>query len=258
MYSRFPVTARSQFVFWVVASILIGAFSVTGSFQAVADEVELRVAIIGDSTVASYPKPPPDRPDLTGWGQVFSEFFDDGVAVLNHAQSGRSSKSFLREGLWDKTLAERPDYVFIQFGHNDCPGKGDRETNPATDFRDNLRRYIADARKIGAIPILVTPMTRRQFRDGKIHTILRPYAEAMLAVGEAEQVAVIDLHKASVDLFNRLGDEGSADFSPNTSDRTHFSRKGALELARIVADGAERADVKLGQHRRSTASEAAP
>ncbi|MBI2480246.1 MAG: hypothetical protein HYV60_16920 [Planctomycetia bacterium] len=93
-------------------------------------------------------------------------------------------------------------------------------------------------------------MTRRQFRDGQIHTILRPYAEAMLAVGGEEQVAVVDLHKASVEVFNRLGDEGSAYFSPNTSDRTHFSRKGALELAQIVADGVARADVKLGQHRR--------
>ena len=94
-------------------------------------------------------------------------------------------------------------------------------------------------------------MARRQFRDGKIHTILRPYAEAMLAVGAEEQVAVIDLHKASVELFNRLGDEGSADFSPNASDRTHFSRKGALAMARIVADGIEPADAKLGKHRRA-------
>jgi lysophospholipase L1-like esterase len=222
--------------------------------RAVADDGKVRVAIIGDSTVASYPQPPVDRPDLTGWGQVFGEFFDEQVVVLNHARSGRSSKSFLGEGLWDKTLAERPNYVLIQFGHNDCPGKGDRETNPATDFRDNLRRYIADARKIGAIPILVTPMTRRQFRDGQIYTILRPYAEAMLAVGGEEQVAVIDLHKASVELFNRLGDEGSAYFSPNASDRTHFSRKGALELAQIVADGVARAESKLGEHRRVAAN----
>src|SRR5689334_5798246 len=84
----------------------------------------LRIALIGDSTVASYPKPPEDRPTLTGWGQVLGESFDDKVEVLDHARSGRSSKSFLSEGLWMKVLEEKPDYVFIQFGHNDQPGKG--------------------------------------------------------------------------------------------------------------------------------------
>ncbi|MCA9146438.1 MAG: rhamnogalacturonan acetylesterase [Planctomycetales bacterium] len=234
------------------AAVLLSLYVSPGnsSFHTSAEEGELRVAIIGDSTVASYPNPPADRPDLTGWGQVFGEFFDERVVVLNHARSGRSSKSFLREGLWDKTLADRPDYILIQFGHNDCPGKGDRETNPATDFRDNLRRYVADSRKIGATPILVTPMTRRQFRDGQIHTILRPYAEAMLAVGQEEKVAVIDLHLASVELFNRLGDAGSSSFSASSSDRTHFSREGALVMARIVADGIDAADVRLSKHHR--------
>lgn len=236
----------------VIAAVAIGfAIASVRTPPAFADESALRVAIVGDSTVASYSSPPADRPDLTGWGQVFGEFFDTDVEVLNHARSGRSSKSFLREGLWDRTLAEQPDYIFIQFGHNDCPGKGDRETNPATGFRDNLRRYIADTRKIGATPVLVTPMTRRQFREGRIHTILRPYAEAMLAVGAEEQATTIDLHKASVELFNQLGDGGSADFSPNATDRTHFSHKGASAMARIVADGIERTDSRLGKHRRT-------
>ncbi len=232
----------------ITCAAAVVACAALGTTRLVAEEGSLRLVIIGDSTVASYPNPPADRPDLTGWGQVFGEFFDDGVLVLNHARSGRSSKSFLREGLWTKTLAQRPDYVFIQFGHNDCPGKGDRETNPETDFRDNLRRYIAEAREINATPILVTPMTRRQFRSGKIHTILRPYAEAMLAVGREQDVEVIDLHKASVELFNRLGDEGSSDFSPSKSDRTHFSRKGALAMARIVADGVRVTSGTLREH----------
>lgn len=243
--------ARSRFCLGIAALVTNITFASPHIGPARADESALRVAIIGDSTVASYSNPPANRPALTGWGQVFGEFFDRGITVLNHAKSGRSSKSFLREGLWGKALAERPDYVIIQFGHNDCPGKGDRETNPSTDFRDYLRRYIADTRRIGARPVLVTPMTRRQFRDGKIHTVLRPYAEAMLAVGEEERVAVIDLHKTSVELFNHLEDEGSADFSPNATDRTHFSRKGALAMARIVADGIERTDSRLGEHRRA-------
>jgi lysophospholipase L1-like esterase len=194
----------------------------------------VRIALIGDSTVASYPKPPADRPDLTGWGQVLGEFFTDQVEVINHARSGRSSKSFIREGHWQKTLTLQPDYVFIQFGHNDQPGKAERTTDPYGDYRDYLRQYISEAREHGIQPILVTPMTRRSFRNGKVHTTLGPWTAATLAVGKEQDVPVIDLHKASVRLLNEIGDKGSADFSPSASDRTHFSRKGALAMARLV------------------------
>jgi lysophospholipase L1-like esterase len=198
---------------------------------------EIRIVVVGDSTVASYRKPPPDRPDLTGWGQVLHELFSNRVTVVNHARSGRSSKSFIREGLWKKALAAKPDYVFIQFGHNDCPGKKERSTDPNSDFQDYLRQYVNETRKAGAVPILITPMTRRVFKDGKIRTILRPYAEAMLKVGTELKVPVVDLHAASTRTFNRLGDAGSADWSAGKSDRTHFSRKGAREMVRlIVAD----------------------
>ncbi len=209
------------------------------------DAPPIRIVVIGDSTVASYAKPPKDRPDLTGWGQVFGEYFGPNVQVLNHAKSGRSSKSFQKEGLWTKALEDKPDYVFIQFGHNDCPGKGDRTTDPATDFRDYLRKYIEDSRKAKARPILVTPMTRRVFQGGTIHTILRPYAEAMIAVGQEQKVPVIDLHAASVKLFNRLGDAGSADLSASSSDRTHFSRKGANAIAKLIVEELPEAEPRL-------------
>ncbi len=201
-----------------------------------ADEPPIRILLIGDSTVASYARPPKDRPDLTGWGQIFDEFFNDDVTILNRAASGRSSKSFIKEGRWKKAAAEKADYLFIQFGHNDCPGKGDRETDPATDYQDYLRQYIDEARAANMKPVLVTPMTRRRFRNGMIWTTLRPYADAMLKVGREKNVPVIDLHQKSVALFNRLGDEKSADFSPSETDRTHFSGKGAREIARLVAE----------------------
>ena len=94
----------------------------------------IKISMIGDSTMSSYAKPPADRPTLTGWGQVFGLYFNDSVQVHNHAASGRSSKSFLKEGRWEPVLAEKPNYVFIQFGHNDQPGKGDRTTDPNTNF----------------------------------------------------------------------------------------------------------------------------
>lgn len=218
-------TAAWLFALGALANLAVG--------QA-ADPQQIRVALIGDSTVASYAKPPKDRPDLTGWGQVFGELFQDQVTVLNHAVSGRSSKSFLREGRWPKVLADRPNYVFIQFGHNDQPGKGDRATDANGDFQDNLKKYIREAREIDAKPILVTPVARRTFEDGKPVTTLAPYAEAMKQVGRETQTPVIDLHASSLKLYGDLGDQGSADLSASAADRTHFSRKGGRAMARLV------------------------
>ena len=133
-----------------VSLLFLAAFVVAPSAaqSAAAQETEpIRILMIGDSTMADYPKPPADRPDLTGWGQVFAERFTDRVVVINKARSGRSSKSFLAEGLWDDALKTKADYVFIQFGHNDQPGKDDRTTDPDGDYRDNLKRYLDDARR---------------------------------------------------------------------------------------------------------------
>ncbi len=221
-------------LFLLSLAVLTGFDTVLSAQGADAND-RVRIALIGDSTVASYANPPKDRPDLTGWGQVFGEFFTDRVEVQNFALSGRSSKSFLREKRWQPVLDTKPDYVFIQFGHNDQPGKGDRTTDPEGDFRDNLRLYIRDARKIGAAPVLVTPVARRTFRDNKPVTTLQPWADAMFAVGKETKTPVIDLHSASFRVYEKLGDTGSADFSPSTDDRTHFSRKGAREMAALVA-----------------------
>ena len=226
-------------MFLQCVSFVIAAFSLAGTVPAAENAAELaplRIALVGDSTVASYPNPPVDRPSLTGWGQVFDEFFNDRVTVLNHAVSGHSSKSFIREGLWQKTLEAKPDYVFIQFGHNDQPGKGERSTDVNTDYREYLRQYVQDARAMGAKPVLVTSVARRTFQDGKPHTTLQPYAEAMKQVGQELNVPVIDLHAASLALLAELGDEGSADLSPAAADRSHFSRKGARTMAKLVAE----------------------
>jgi len=220
---------------FVVSTLFCGV--VSSATYANESQPAITLLLIGDSTVASYPNPPADRPDLTGWGQVLGEFFVEHVTVKNLAISGRSSKSYINEGHWKKALAEQPGYIFIQFGHNDMNGKGDhRATDPAGDYRDYLCTYIREARDIGAKPILVTPMTRRNFLDGKINATLQPYADAMVIVGKAEKTPVVRLHQASVELLNHLGDEGSADFSPSKADRTHFSGKGARAMAQLVVD----------------------
>ncbi len=209
----------------------------------------IRIVLVGDSTVASYSNPPPDRPTLTGWGQVFGDLFSEQATVINCARSGASSKSFIKTGLWERALRNQPDYVFIQFGHNDCPGKGDRTTDPNGDYQDYLRQYIGDTRKAGARPILVTSVSRRTFGpDGKITTTLQPYADAMKRVAKQENVPLIDLHASSMALLNRLGDKGSAYISPSAGDHSHFSDRGAKDIARLVADALRKADPDLARN----------
>lgn len=192
----------------------------------------LRVVIIGDSTVCEYPATNACR----GWGQFIQGYFSDTVRVINLARSGRSTKTFIKEGLWAKALAEKPDLVLIQFGHNDShdPAKPEA-TAAATDYRDYLRRYLAESRAAGAKPVLVTPMYRRTFDDaGKLTDILQPYADAMKAVAAETGTPLIDLHAASGKLFAELGPDRSAAFANATGDRTHFNEAGARAMAKLV------------------------
>ncbi|MEZ6110663.1 MAG: hypothetical protein R3C99_06575 [Pirellulaceae bacterium] len=103
-------------------------------------------------------------------------------------------------------------------------------------------------REARATPILVTPVARRTFQDGKAVTTLTPYAEATLAVASEEETVVIDLHRASLALYEELGDAASADFSPSVSDRTHFSRKGARAMAKLVAEELAKQTSPLTKH----------
>src|SRR5215213_5819051 len=108
---------------------------------------KVRIVFAGDSTVT----------DGSGWGLGFARSMNDSAEVINLSRGGRSSKSFRDEGWWRKVLDEKPDYVLIQFGHNDQPGKGpERETDPKTTFRENLVRNVDEARAIGAKPVLLT------------------------------------------------------------------------------------------------------
>ena len=193
---------------------------------------EVRIAVIGDSTVCEYPA----TSNIRGWGHFLAPAFQAHVRVLNLAKSGRSTKTFIKEGLWTKTLAEKPDFVLIQFGHNDSHAKDRPEsTDAATDYRDFLRLYIDEARAAGATPVLVTPMHRRSFdKDGKVTQELLPYADAMKVVAKEKQLALVDLHAASGELFQKLGDAGSSDLSCSATDRTHFSEKGAKVMAELV------------------------
>lgn len=169
---------------------------------AMTSNAAIKIALVGDSTVN----------DQGGWGKGFSGSFNsDEIEVTNFALNGRSSKSFRDEGAWAPVLASKPDYVLIQFGHNDSPGKGpERETDPATTYRANLIRYIDEARAIGAKPVLVTSIVRRNFDDvGKIKPdSLVPYVAATRAVAKEKNVPLMDLYNLTLAQAEKRGPAG--------------------------------------------------
>ena len=161
-----------------------------------------KIILVGDSTVAVQ----------SGWGPSFcTKRVTSFIACLNLARGGRSTSNYRAEGSWDIALAEmKPGpyearYVLIQFGHNDQPGKPGRSTDLATEFPANLKRYVEETRAAGAIPVLVTPLTRRQFRDGRLIDDLAPWAEAVRRVAAEMRVPLVDLHARSTGAVQSLG-----------------------------------------------------
>lgn len=226
---------------------------------------DVKIFIAGDSTVSTWE---PERPER-GWGQAISGYFDERVKFDNRAVPGRSTRTFISEGDWEKLLESvKPgDYVLIQFGHNDSHDPSSPEaTAPFGDYRDFLIQYIDDARLKGAAPILVTPMYRRGFdqeghlqpyltdNDGNPVYNLRPYAEAMRQVAAEKGVGLIDLFSMSGALLQELGDTHSADLlAPN--DRAHWNDRGASVMASLVVRGILEVESSLGSYVRSEGSQ---
>lgn len=192
----------------------------------------VRIVLAGDSTVT----------EGSGWGIGFREQCRAQVECINLARNGRSSRSYIAEGHWQNVLNQRPAVVLIQFGHNDQPGKGpERETDANTTYKDFLRRYVNEARAIGAKPILVTSLARRNFKDGQIaRDILTNYVAAARQVAAEQKVPLIDLSALSIELLNKLGPTSAAEFDAKNQDgspdRTHLSRKGSATFGKLVAE----------------------
>lgn len=207
----------------------------------------VRIVLAGDSTVT----------DHAGWGVGFAGCLTDNVECINLSRGGRSSKSFINEGLWQKCLEAKPDYVLIQFGHNDEPGKGpERETDLPT-YRKFMTRYVDEARAAGIEPVLVTSLSRRQWgKDGKIHSSLAPRAEIVRQIAAEKNVPLIDLHARSIKRYDKLGRDGCLEFEPPKGDgfdHTHLNAKGSEVFGRIVADQLRRAVPELADDVRAPA-----
>jgi lysophospholipase L1-like esterase len=186
------------------------------------------IAIAGDSTVANYPTAVPQA----GWGQFLPQRFDAGVRVVNLAKNGRSTKTFLQEGLWAQVLGQKPDIVLIQFGHNDSHTPDHPEhTEAAGEYQALLSRFVDEARAGGAVPVLVTPVQRRTTVDS-----LMPYAQAMAKVAAQKKVTLIDLHRLSGEFYTWIGPGETAAMAKSSEDNTHFNVAGAQRIAGLVWD----------------------
>ena len=206
------------------------------------------IYIIGDSTVED------NQPPFRGWGWALPKYVKEGVSVRNHALSGRSTRSFLEEGLWEPVEQglSAGDLLLIQFGHND-EKDDERHTDPDTTYKENLWRYCRTALDKGAHPVLLTPVSRRFFVGGG--SLLYTHGEYPRAVRELaaeKQVPLIDLKKDSRELYLSLGEEKTAelfvrlapgehpDFPEGHDDKTHFNACGADRICTLVVAGMRR------------------
>ncbi len=217
------------------------------SFVALQQKRPVKIFLAGDSTMSvkrlsAYPE--------TGWGMPFVHFWDSTVSVVNLAQNGRSTRTFISEGWWKKIIdsAQAGDYVFIQFGHNDeSVEKKDRYTTPE-QYMANLEKFIKETREKKAIPVLVTPISRRRFTNGEAQPTHAAYTPLVLQVAALQKVPVINLDEKSRQLYQTMGEENSrllflqlrAGEHPNYPDgkidNTHFNELGARLVAQIVLD----------------------
>ena len=207
------------------------------------------IVLVGDSTVATE----------GGWGPGFCAVMTKNVTCIDEARNGRSTKSFIDEGLWKKSLADKGDYYLIQFGHNDQKPAAALHTDPETTYAENLRLFIREAREIGAVPVLLSPLARRTFKDGKpSNGDLQLYANAAREVAAEQGVTFIDLLSMSDKLLSTMTQEQADEFDAvghaderaengkSKIDRTHLDPKGQAVFGRMVADDLIRTRVELG------------
>lgn len=238
------------------------------------------VYLIGDSTVCEYGDDSKNYDiERAGWGENIGSYFNDNVSFVNLAISGRSARSFTYEANYQQFLKgiKAGDYVFIQFGHNDQKAddltledtsKRYRHSSPIGDetvegsFSYYLYTYyIKVAKEKGATPVLVTPIVRREFKDGKVqdlhYSVIEgentvSYDDAMRQLAKRLNVAMIDLNAKTQALYNELGEEVTIGFhalynsnKENKVDNTHLNDIGSQKVAGLVAQAIKESKLPL-------------
>lgn len=170
-----------------------------------------KIILVGDSTMQVN----------SGWGGAFcARHVASTVTCVDLGRGGRSTLSYRAEGAWDLALNEAKTpgyervYILIQFGHNDQPGKPGNSTDLETEFSDNLRHFVEEARAAGAVPVLVTPLTRRSFVNGSLQDNLWPWAEKTRAVAKETLAPLVDLHARSIAAVQAMGPVASLELTP--------------------------------------------
>ena len=236
-----------------IVSLLLALSAPCAGFAQLAP---VRIILVGDSTVAPG----------NGWGPGFCADVTAQVSCLNMAKNGRSTKSYRAEGLWKDVIAALQHkaefsgtWVFIQFGHNDQPGKP-MPADPATEFPANMRRYVREVRETGAHAVLITPLTRRTFKDRKLNDTLEPWAAGTRQAAKDEKVPLLDLNTISAAAVQKMGPIEANKLAmttppqavidaalqgntitvpanpPTTFDYTHLGERGSVFFGRMVAD----------------------
>jgi lysophospholipase L1-like esterase len=217
----------------------------------------ITIWMIGDSTMCQYDS---SRFPLTGWGMPFAEYFDSSVTIKNEARGGRSTRTFIAENRWQKVAdnLSAGDYVFIQFGHNDeAKNYPDRYTAPE-DYRKNLIKFITESRDKKALPVLITPVSRRKFdSSGNAIETHAAYSKIVREVADQTNVPLIDLDAMSLKLLQTFGEKNSRllfmqlapgenpDYPLGIHDNTHFNAYGARHIAELVLQGINHLHLEL-------------
>ena len=209
------------------------------SFVLTADKT-ITIFIAGDSTAAE--RDTSDNNQERGWGQMFQNYFNKNFVVIdNHARGGRSSKSFIDEGRWDAILKKmkKGDYAIIQFGHNDGVEDEDRHTDPTTTFLEYLTKYATDTALQGGIPILMSPVSRRWWKNGVLVDAHGEYRNGAKTVADKLGVHFVDACTITENVIKDLGEKASEKLfmiSEGKNDNTHYTIYGATTTAKLLAE----------------------
>jgi lysophospholipase L1-like esterase len=208
---------------------LVSAWTVVAAGATDQGTKSISIGLIGDSTVAVQ----------SGWGPAFAERFKAPTNVLNYAKNGATLKSLSKQ--LDALVALKPDYVLIQFGHND------QKQYDTKVYSELLKSYLARIKDAGSKPIILSSVVRRTFdENGKIVSgsiqikgrsltnTLTAYAQAAQAVATDKKVPFIDLHAISAEHHNQIGVEASMSYNFTEGDKTHFNKKGAEAIVGLI------------------------
>ena len=244
---------KNKFKYKIQGSLLVLLLMTLAAFQLQKKPV---LYIIGDSTVRNE-----DSLGHRGWGSHIVKYLDTNkIGVSNQAMAGRSTRTFIKEGRWDKVLStlKSGDYVMMQFGHNegskpDTSRRGYRgvlrgigEDSVVLTWPNNsievvhsygwyIRKFIRDAKAKGATPIVLSMIPRNEFRDGKVLRADKDYGLWAKQVADEEGVPFIDLNAITADKYDKLGPDETKKFFPG--DHTHTNPAGADINAQSVVEG---------------------